>query len=232
MNCSCVLTAHDEGLILKPTLDSIVAAGRYLEVRGGRWELIIVADCADNATKHVATEFCGSDALPWSIIETAFGEPGPARNAGIAAAKFDWIAIHDGDELVCENWFYAALTALQRCPKGIAHSHWSLVFGQDNLFWGHPHGNRTEWNDFEISNPWSVQCVASKAAFLEVPYRGYRDDETFEFEDWFWNAEVMRAGYQHIRIPDTVHGVRRKPVSRDLLARANRKILQSIWSAR
>lgn len=231
MNCTCVMTVHDEGLIIKPTLDSIAAAGQYLKERGGDWELIVIAVNADEMTTQIANNFSKTEALSCTIIETSFGEPGPARNAGVAAARHDWVAIHDADELVCENWLHAALMALQESPKCIAHSHWSLLFGQESMFWGHPQANRVEWRDFEISNPWSVQCVAAKAAFLEVPYRSYSNDETFEFEDWFWNAEVERVGYQHIRIADTVHAVRRKPVSRDRLAQANRKILQSIWSS-
>lgn len=70
------------------------------------WELIIVDDESTDATRSVAEALAAADPRV-RAISIAHAGPGAARNAGIAIARGEWIAILDSDD-------YAVPTRLHR----------------------------------------------------------------------------------------------------------------------
>lgn len=63
-----------------------------------RWELIIVDDLSTDDTFAVAQSYAGSDPRISVLRLPKNGGPGAARNAGIAAARGQWIAPLDADD--------------------------------------------------------------------------------------------------------------------------------------
>src|SRR5690349_6044581 len=71
------------------------------------WELIIVDD---GSTDDGANTLCGFDDPRIRMIAQSHKGPGAARNAGLHAAKCDWIAFLDADDL----WMPDHLSELDR----------------------------------------------------------------------------------------------------------------------
>src|SRR4051794_23345964 len=61
-------------------------------------EIIIVDDGSADATAQLAERFCARDPRG-RVISRSNGGPAAARNLGIAAARGEWIALIDADDL-------------------------------------------------------------------------------------------------------------------------------------
>jgi len=97
---SVVIAAYNDALRLPRAVASI-AAQTFTD-----WELIIVDDGSTDATRSVAEAIAAGD-LRVRAISIPHAGPGAARNAAIAEARGEWIAILDSDD-------YAAPERLER----------------------------------------------------------------------------------------------------------------------
>ncbi|MBL4701445.1 MAG: glycosyltransferase family 2 protein [Phycisphaeraceae bacterium] len=83
-----IIPCHNAGPWLASTLASVAAQTHKPDA------VILVADrCSDDSVK-IAKDF----PLVIDIIETDFGNAGPARNSGIHAATTQWVALLDADD--------------------------------------------------------------------------------------------------------------------------------------
>lgn len=208
---SCVITAHEEGSLIVPTLRSISLARRYSAERGISSETIVVLDNSDEETTSIIyslSEHCSID----RIIEVCNKDAGLSRNDGIAISKGRFIAIQDGDDLVSENWFYAAFDRLDANPLFVAHPEWNIVFGAEACVFQHPNEANEDfsYDNLLIENYWTALLFAEKGVFSATPYQKTGQYSAFGYEDWHWNLEVISKGIKHQTIPGTCHFIRRK----------------------
>ncbi|MFG0248513.1 MAG: glycosyltransferase family 2 protein [Phycisphaeraceae bacterium JB051] len=85
---SVIIPCHNAQQWLPGTLASVAAQTHKPE------QVILVADRCTDESVNIAREFD----LPIQIIETDFGNAGPARNAGVALADSQWVALLDADD--------------------------------------------------------------------------------------------------------------------------------------
>lgn len=95
LRMTLVVTAHRERY-LDEALASVDAQ------RTDAFALILVADSTGERAAHAQLEHfaAGWDRSPVSVLSHSGGSAGPVRNAGIAAARTDWVAYLDGDDVL------------------------------------------------------------------------------------------------------------------------------------
>jgi glycosyltransferase involved in cell wall biosynthesis len=206
---TAVLNAHREGLILGPSLQSFLRAIAEASEDGLPIEGIVVLDRPDAVTREQAA------AAPTEIqiIETDFGDPGQARNAGAEAAVGAYVAYLDGDDLWSSNWLRDAhaFCNAQAAPV-IAHSQIDIVFGEENLLWVHADSTDHNFNfDYlRFNNYWNAMAFVPRDIVRRFPFARTDFERGFGHEDWHWNCITYAAGVHHRPVPGTVHFKRRR----------------------
>ena len=77
-------------------------------------EIIVVDDGSSDATNQVIDDLAGHDLR---LIRQPNGGPGAARNTGITAARGEWIAFLDGDDLWLPSKLELQLAAIWKDPN-------------------------------------------------------------------------------------------------------------------
>lgn len=225
---TCVVTFHSEGSIAHRTLRGLDRACAYAEQRGLTLEAVAVLDCANHVTEQVLHAY-SPKSVDLSIVESAHGDVGLARNTAISAASGEYIAILDGDDLFGENWLYNAYRVADEDPSYVVHPEITVCFDKRNIIIPHTSQNAPA---FDYSNAllfesfWSSLGFARRTVFQEFPYVATPRGSGFGYEDWHWISEVMAHGCVHVTAPRTAHFVRLKGNhSRNEVARANRLLM-------
>lgn len=92
MSVSVVIPALNAACFIRRAIDSALAQGSLLH------EVIVVDDGSTDDTSDVVGQIAQSDPRVRLITLGTNNGPGPARNAGFAAATGDWIGILDADD--------------------------------------------------------------------------------------------------------------------------------------
>jgi glycosyltransferase involved in cell wall biosynthesis len=235
---SAVIPAHDEGNILRTAVKSVVRAfeGTHIQLswasrQPSGLDVIIVLDRADAATKNVAyalADVVDARQKPYGVgvkvLETDFGEPGSARNAGVTASRGRYVAILDADDILGRMF---AAKAVQRLvehsasnevskPELVLHPEFLYYFGEKTLIWRQP--NHHEYEEYRDAlwrqNLWDVTMITTRELLLAHPFVASTVEQGAGYEDWEWSLRTSLSGVRH----DTVAGgfcyKRTKKVSR------------------
>lgn len=201
---SVVVTAHGEGRLLRPTLRSVVAASRRVD---DVVEIVVVCDTADDRTRREVDHWNSSPSeIAMRVIETAYGESGAARNAGVTAARGAFVALVDGDDLVSEDYFQGGVDLVKAAATPVvAHPEYVLSFGEEPLLWkvDSTSDGGFDYRDLLRHNLWPSSSVARRETFVEHPYRSLAPASGFGPEDWIWNIETSAVGISHEVVRDS-----------------------------
>ena len=238
MQLSYIIVAHDEGGMLRTAALSVMEAARASRV-AVEWsanapltlQIVMVLDNADVTTRTVAEAIeaeCRSPAMRrWvdvSVVESSFGEPGSARNAGLSAATGEIVGILDGDDLVGKLFVQKSLARLVEQSRtqpvadirAVLHPEPLLYFGTKTLVWRQPSHAEYESRKAALvhTNLWDVTLIAPRAVLEEHPFVAARVAEGTGYEDWEWSLSSSLEGIRHDIVPDTFCYKRSKRVSR------------------
>lgn len=205
---SVILTTHREGVLAGPTIRSLEAAVAAAAAAGLATEVVAVLDRPDPDTAALIAA-----ALPAARrLEVAEGDPGLARNHGIAAARGACVALLDGDDLWSENWLAEAWRLVAARPEVIAHSEVNLTFGTERSLWWHvdSEGPLYDPDYLDWANYWDALSFARRDVYRRFPYRANDLALGFGHEDWYWNRVTLAAGHPHKPVPGTLHFKRRR----------------------
>lgn len=211
-NCydvSCLVTFHNEGYLAHRTLTSVGMCRDYAEKRGLHVELVLVLDNADPVTESVVS---GHFAVRKDdqILRVFEGSAPLSRNDGIQAARGKYISVHDGDDYYSENLVYEGVIQCKARPRLITHA--EINIGFESQYYMYKVGNIRNGDytkyDMLTQNPLSVQTIAPRQVFIQIPYQPTGNG--FGYEDWHWHAETIAAGYEHVAVPHTFMFYRRK----------------------
>jgi glycosyltransferase involved in cell wall biosynthesis len=211
---SVIITGHREGVLAGATARSALEAIAHAEqVCGVRCEVIVVLDRASDETRAVLqTGFAGRDPDSVRILETDEGDPGQARNHGIAAARGTCATFLDADDLWSYNWLSSSWEFCRKRPDAVAQSACNVVFGDLQALWWHidSEGPLFDPHYLAWANYWDAMSFARTEIYRSHPFR--RNDLVLGFghEDWHWSAWTIAQGIPHKPVPETVHFKRRR----------------------
>ncbi|WP_209835252.1 glycosyltransferase family A protein [Ruegeria sp. HKCCE3926] len=201
---SAIVTAHREGLMAGPAARSLLAAVADAEKADISCEIIVVLDIADDLTRDVLNGALGERA---KYVESATGDPGLARNTGIAAATGEHACFLDADDLWSENWISAAIAAARKRPDAIHHSACNMVFGFQRLMFWHMDSESDGFDKsyLDWSNYWDSLSLAKTQIYRDTPFEANELSKGFGHEDWHWNAITIAKGIPHKPVAGTMH---------------------------
>lgn len=119
-----VITAHDEGDILRRTLAATVES---LSDYPGRFSLLVLADSCDAKTESVISS------LEVNAISLELGDVGAARNFAIdnLSIGYEGLVFLDGDDMVSDSWLKSLMNL-----KQYEESESLVCPSQRVLYWG------------------------------------------------------------------------------------------------
>lgn len=234
---SCVINGHNEGKILKASIESALLSADFARSKGHFVSLTIVLDSPNRETLDVASHFSNLA----TVHEVDFKDLGRSRNFGISISNEDYIAFLDGDDLWSRNWLAAAAEADgMHAGSVVWHPKFSVYFsgnpvGKSGFVYEHidQESDKFRRSILASQNYWTALSFARKTTFQNVCYLEVDPAEKSGFEDWSFNLKSIQMGYIHKVVPQTVHFIRQKGSSSMKRAQARRKsIFQSfdIWS--
>lgn len=216
---TAVLNVHGEGLLLKPSMDSIRQCFRAAQERGISTELVVVLDRADTLTKEVAA-MCTEDMPHVQIIDVDNGDLGLSRNDGATAARGEYVAFLDGDDMWGKNWLHEAFhCAVGLGREAVWHPEVNVYFGGGSRILLHPDSDSPSFRleALALENCWTALCFVRRAHLLQYPYVRTRLSDQVGYEDWGWNLRTLAAGIAHKVVRGTGHAIREKPAGASLL---------------
>lgn len=207
---SAILTTHREGILAGVTAQNALKVIEDAERRGGlKVELLVMLDRSDELTRDVLTNVLAGRA---SFHHTDLGDPGQARNAGVALAQGRFSTFLDGDDLWSENWLTKAAEAASARPDAVHHSQCNIVFGMERNIWWHVDSEGALYDPAYMSwqNYWDAMSFAETALYRRLPFRANDLAAGFGHEDWHWNRVTLQHGIAHKPVPGTIHFKRRR----------------------
>lgn len=225
---SVTIIFHREGSYAVPALASMEDLVGTTRASGLTVEARAVLDRADDQTRHLV-KVCGA----WldAIEEVSYGDLGLSRNAGVRAARGDFLAFLDGDDLWGSDWLrlaFQAATATTAPREAIWHPELLFYFSEGD-FDRHSTGRTphpaarsfhmqhisSETPGFErgtllLNNIWSANVFARRSLHERYPYPAVDRTRGFGIEDWSWHMQTLWAGVPHLTVPETVHIIRVK----------------------
>jgi len=209
VDISIIITAHREGVIAGTTARSACQAIERARAEAGlSAEVILVFDNASRDTVDVLEHgFAGFEDATVRRLDVSVGDPGQARNEGIAAATGTASTFLDSDDLWSSNWLVAAHALNQKRPDAVLHSACNVVFGQRRTLWWHVDSEGPLFDERYLAwgNYWDAMSFARTEIYREHLFAPNDLKLGFGHEDWHWAALTYANGIAHKPVPDTLH---------------------------
>ena len=216
---SVVIPAYNAGRWLAETIGSVL--GQSL----GDFELLVVDDASTDDTAAVAVGI--ADSRLRLIRQPQNMGVAAARNAGIEAARGEFIAFLDADDIALPQRLEKQVAFLRAHPEVAILGGWMQTFGQREDVWtAHAHHDDIKAEllyDVGIMQP---TAMCRRDALLRHKFRydvEYRVAQDYEL--WTRCADQLRLGnLQEVVTHYRVHGENATLVKQERLAAASRKI--------
>lgn len=208
---TAVLIARDEGPRIGVSLHSLLdSAGAARSAGLGVEPMVVLAD-ASSSTRWALE---GVEARGVRVLAVDETDPGAVRNAAVAAAAGEYVALLEGGTVWSENWLAAARALCATDPdRSIAHPeiHWFYEQGRELYFPPDQDDPGFDPAVLRFGNCWDAQAMAAASLFRGVPFpQGDALPEPGQL-DWDWNVATLAAGLRHRVVPSTINFRRRRP---------------------
>lgn len=191
-----VVTCHDLGPYITDAVESIWASEQVPD------EVLLVDDGSRNEQTRARISDLEGEAAARRLPLTVLRQPNRglcgARNAGLAAARGEFISFLDGDDLIDPPFYRLALDLMSRHPRLGGVNAWSLCFGDGGPvgFWNPPH---PELPLLLVENCVFVPCLMRTGLLRALG--GYDGRQRYNYEDWELSVRLLAAGWPIVTIP-------------------------------
>ena len=213
MTSSAIITIHRQGRILVPTLRSLLAAREHARANGFDVEFVIVGDRLDAPTRAIVQQFGAQIDI---FREADVGDPGIARQIGVALATKDHVFFHDADDLYCESWYTKFLTLVTSgnvSRRAIYHGQVMVGFGEETYFRMQTASMELGFDTAALTCQWyfATNLMAPREVCLQIPVPPHVVKTGLGHDDWAWSCDTLAAGVPRGIVPGTVSFYREKP---------------------
>lgn len=212
IDVSVVVTAHREGLLLRPAFASIDKCIENARQAGITIEVIVSLDRSDALTSDLVERYVQLNPDARVILPDA-GDPGKSRNVASEAALGKYVAFLDGDDLWGRNWLSAAFNRAETDTRELVlHPEVNVYFGHTSHAFLHIDMEHPRFNvaGLAVTNYWTSLCFVRRDFLIGNPYPISNHGEQIGYEDWSWNLAVIERGAIHKVVPGTGHAIRMK----------------------
>ena len=197
---SVVIPCFNHGAFLKEALLSV------FEQTFDSWEVVVIDDGSTDPATVTAI-----DRIDWPRVHVLrqpnTGLPG-ARNAGIDAARGDFIVPLDADDVLLPRYLERMVAALEGDPAaGYAHC-WAEWFGDVNQVWA-----TRPFNSYAMRLSNSVLGGATIRRDALGRVGGYDSTMTSGNEDWDLWLRMLEAGIGNLQVREVLYRYRIRGVS-------------------
>ena len=216
---SIIMPSYNQGLYLPEALDSVLAQ-TYTN-----WECIIVDDGSKDNTPEVSKAYCAKDSRIQYIYQENSGVSA-ARNNGVAHSKGEYILPLDGDDKIAPEFLELTLQEIVK-DRNIRVVYSDVqYFGARNDLYNLP--------PFSIEQLMGMNVMCVTSLFRREDFDkagGFNSNMKEGLEDWdFWLSMFQDGQGTAVKIPKVLLFYRRKPVSRNSLAKKTKiDFRRQIW---
>jgi peptidoglycan/xylan/chitin deacetylase (PgdA/CDA1 family)/GT2 family glycosyltransferase len=208
---SVVVPARDVEATIAQTLESLLAQ------TSDEWEAVVVDDGSGDATARIVAGFADRDARIRLVAGSGKGVSS-ARNAGIAAARYEWLLFLDADDWIHPTYFAHVGEALGEDPGldavtcGCAFVTPTGEVGPDRF----PPDESALFAALGRDCTFDIHACVVRRALVEAV--GCFDTTLRTCEDWDLWARVARAGARFGQVPEVLAYYRMRAGSASLSA--------------
>lgn len=218
MKFSLIITAHNEGQTLGATIESAFRAVKFWQAKSGAskndFEILTILDRGTEETRDCLRKYAGKV----RVVESDFGDVGPARNLGAEEAQGEYVFFVDGDDLVSQEYVDRGLATLEAAEgEVVVCPEYCIGFSEDgrkgSILRMEDSGAR-ERDAFLLFNInlWVVAIGGRRETFLRYKY--IRSEGGYGHEDYAMNIMLTEAGVRHVVVPGAVYFYREKASGR------------------
>ena len=208
---SVIIPCYNHGKYLPEAVQSVL----HQTFTG--WELIIINDGSPDNTSVVARQLIQKHPSRIRLIEKANGGLSSARNAGIRAARGEYIFLLDADDRILPTMLEKTKAVLDTQPKvGFAYTH-IQHFGALNDVFPLPDFDRATL--ISKDNIVCGNCLVRKAAWQQAG--GYNELMREGYEDWDFWIGCVEQGWEGFCIREPLFCYRK--IATSMLSDANQK---------
>jgi glycosyltransferase involved in cell wall biosynthesis len=213
VDVSVILATYNRSLSLQSTLETF---SKLVCPADLEWELIVVDNHSDDATKQVVDQFAKSGGMRLRYLFEKQQCKSAALNTGIAAAQSELIAFTDDDVQLHPGWLVNLVQTFQRFDCAAVAGRVVPLWRQDKPGWLEMDGQQAIVN-FELGNnfkeiqvpPIGANFACRRTMFAQYgPFRldlGVRGSKhTITCEDTEFSSRLIKAGERIIYCPDAI----------------------------
>lgn len=190
---------------------------------GLSFELIVVLDRPDEFTRSVLRDIDLSF-VPHRIATVDNGSLGLSRNAGIALASGEYVALADADDLLSFNYFTACHEVVAMLPDAGVFPEYLYAFGARCHVTQYRDAETFSPRAFFDLHPFVSRLFIRRTTLLETPFVETPRNSIYAYEDWHLNATLVAKNIPLRVAPDTWLFYRQRPDSIMATTSANRLI--------
>ncbi len=223
---SVIVTLHSEAELFHPTYRSILAALDQLRASSINFELLLICDSVTEEMHR----YLSKHQLMKNCTFVSYGDLSSSRNHGLKIAKYRYVSIMDGDDIVSTNWLSSAyqLAENNKDPKILYFADFVPAFGAQYLLFRRTNKSLEEiWSTLISGNPFDsfVFFNLDQLNKDDIDYHPNRIENSLGFEDWYLILECFCKGYQCNIVPNTARFYRRKKSNSLLSASVEKNVI-------
>jgi hypothetical protein len=214
LDVSLVVNIHGGRNFLARTMRSLETSAMVARASGLTVELLFALDRSPPATVAWAEAYRPENFDRFRIERFDNGSLGLSRQHGLEAARSEYVQFCDEDDLVSSNMTLAMHEAARAAgPRTIVVPEYLFGFGVIDVLAHYAGTDLVSPLIFIAQHPFVSRLFVHRGIIEHVRYRDVRIGSGYAYEDWYFNATALAAGFGFRPAHGTVLFYRHRPQS-------------------